>query len=161
DPWLNTLKEIKQWFIQGNKKKQNPSQWFSAQCQFDLVLSVNGFFGIIEYVLNNCPGLVIQPRRISQDMLEGLFRTIKEMSAVKFKEILDDDLVMGWLERVHLIEYLLYYDSVDNLLISWSKKIQQMVLDSVPTKKGIHWMVTWLTNLEGRLNNYKCAGDWF
>ncbi|CAG8648536.1 4743_t:CDS:2, partial [Paraglomus occultum] len=80
DPRLNALKEIKQWFIQGNKQKENPRQWFSAQCQFDLLLSINGFLGIVEYVLVNWPGVAVQPRRISQDMLEGLFGTIREMS---------------------------------------------------------------------------------
>ena len=79
DPRLNTLKEIKQWFTQGDKQKKNSSQWFSTQCQFDLILSINGFLGIVEYVLNNYPGTVIQPRRVSQDMLEGLFGTIREM----------------------------------------------------------------------------------
>ncbi|CAG8712027.1 1049_t:CDS:2, partial [Acaulospora morrowiae] len=66
DPRLNTLKEIKKWFIQ-------------AQCQFDLISSINGFLGIVEYVLNNCLGAIIQPKRISQDMLEGLFGMIREM----------------------------------------------------------------------------------
>ncbi|RIB22950.1 hypothetical protein C2G38_2033159 [Gigaspora rosea] len=34
-----------------------------------------------EYILNNCPGAAIQPRRVSQDMLEGLFGTIREMGS--------------------------------------------------------------------------------
>jgi len=80
DPRLNTLKEIKQWFIQGDKQKKDSSQWFSAQCQFDLILSINGFLGIVEYVLTNWPGAIIQPRRLSQDMLEGLFGSIREMA---------------------------------------------------------------------------------
>ncbi|CAG8840958.1 35478_t:CDS:1, partial [Racocetra persica] len=79
DPRLNTLKEIKQWFIQGNKQKKDSSQWFSAQCQFDLILFINGFLGIVKYILNNYPGAVIQPKRVSQDILEGLFGTIREM----------------------------------------------------------------------------------
>ncbi|CAG8780053.1 21125_t:CDS:2, partial [Racocetra persica] len=49
DPRLNTLKEIKQWFIQGDKQKKD-----SSQCA------------------------IIQPRRLSQDMLEGL--SIREMA---------------------------------------------------------------------------------
>jgi len=65
------------------------------------------------------------------------------------------------LERARLIEYLLYHNGVDDLLISWSEKIRQMALDSVPTKKGTQWMATWTINIESRLNNYKCAGDWF
>ncbi|CAG8857150.1 25008_t:CDS:1, partial [Gigaspora margarita] len=39
------------------------------------------------------------------------------------------------LERARLIKFLLYHDKIDDLLISWSKKIHQMALDSVPTKK--------------------------
>ncbi|CAG8794076.1 11786_t:CDS:1, partial [Dentiscutata erythropus] len=81
DPQLNTLREIKQWFIQDNQQKKDSSQWFSAQCQFDLILSINGFLEIVEYIFNNCPGAVIQPRRVSQDMLEGLFGTIREMGS--------------------------------------------------------------------------------
>ncbi|CAG8799034.1 19342_t:CDS:2 [Gigaspora margarita] len=61
------------------------------------------------------------------------------------------------LERARLIEYLLYHDKIDNLLISWSKKIYKIALDSVPTKKGTQWIVIWLTNLESHLNNYKCT----
>ncbi|CAG8806588.1 31182_t:CDS:2, partial [Gigaspora margarita] len=63
-------------------------------------------------------------------------KALSILSSQIFKEILNDDLVIGQLERVHLIEYLLYHDSVDDLLIFWSKKIQQMALDSVPTKKA-------------------------
>ena len=65
------------------------------------------------------------------------------------------------LERVRLIEWLLYKDGVKNLLVTWSKNIRQMALDSVPQKKNIYWLTTWSTNLENRLNNYKCASDWF
>ena len=79
DPRLNTLKEIKEWFIQGDTQKKSSIEWFSAQCQFDLILSINGFLGIVEYVLSNWPNAMIQPKRISQDMLEGLFGTIREM----------------------------------------------------------------------------------
>ena len=86
DPHLNTLKEIKKWFIQGDTQKKNSSQWISAQCQFDLVSSINGFLGIVKYVLNNCPGAMIQPKRISQDMLEGLFGTIREMGGDSFTQ---------------------------------------------------------------------------
>ncbi|CAG8636940.1 15848_t:CDS:10, partial [Dentiscutata erythropus] len=227
DPRLNTLKEIKQWFIQGNKQKKDSSQWFSTQYQFDLILSINRFLEIVEYVLTNWPGAIIQPRRLSQDMLEGLFGSIREMAGdssthtvqsygyamnkliitmqmtseiqslnyglangsgcvladlkrrdyrttVKpneqnleaynrykiqiemlstfsyqiFQELLNDDL-------------LLYKDGIENLLVTWSKNIHQMALDSVPQKKYIYWLTIWSTNLESRLNNYKCAGDWF
>ncbi|CAG8631690.1 7289_t:CDS:2 [Gigaspora margarita] len=65
------------------------------------------------------------------------------------------------LERLQLIEWLLYKDSVKNLLLTWSNNIHQMVLDSVSLKKNTYWLMTWTTNLESRLNNYKCASDWF
>ncbi|CAG8824502.1 35585_t:CDS:1, partial [Racocetra persica] len=32
------------------------------------------------YVLTNWPDAIIQPRRLSQDMLEGLFGSIREMA---------------------------------------------------------------------------------
>ena len=64
DPRLNTLKEIKQWFIQGNKHKKNPSRWFFAQYQFDLILSINRFLGIVEYIYTNWPGIIIQPKKV-------------------------------------------------------------------------------------------------
>ncbi|CAG8766935.1 27683_t:CDS:2, partial [Dentiscutata erythropus] len=208
NPCLNTLKEIKYWFIQGDKEKKNPSQWCSSQCQFDLILSINGFLGIIEYVLSEWPNAMIQPRRISQDMLEGLFGTIREMNGDSstqtdhkeytyyktrietlstinsqiFKELFDDDLIMRHiflslsstnenikventtinnlqLQRTQLIEYMLYYDDIDSLLVSWSKKICQLVLDSVPEKKSAQWMAIWSINLENHLNNYKCADN--
>jgi hypothetical protein len=54
--------------------------WISSQCQFDLILSINGFLGMLEYVLSKHNGAAIQPRRISQDMLEGLFGTIRQLS---------------------------------------------------------------------------------
>ena len=34
---------------------------------------------MLTFVLNKYPGSIIQPRRISQDMLEGLFGTIREL----------------------------------------------------------------------------------
>ena len=64
-------------------------------------------------------------------------------------------------ERTWLTEHLLYLHSVDNLLVTWSNNIRQIALDTVPTTKGARWMTMWLRNLESRLNNYKCASDWF
>ncbi|PKY34245.1 hypothetical protein RhiirB3_532766 [Rhizophagus irregularis] len=40
---------------------------------------IDGFLGIIAFILNKYPGSMIQPKRISQDMLEGLFGTIREL----------------------------------------------------------------------------------
>lgn len=79
DPRINTLKEIYNWFVDGNKQKKDPKEWISSQCQFDLILSINGFLGMINYFLKKYPGSMIQPRRISQDMLEGLFGNIREL----------------------------------------------------------------------------------
>ncbi|CAG8634317.1 26928_t:CDS:2, partial [Racocetra persica] len=148
--------------------------------------------------------VMIQPRRVSQNMLESLFGTIREMggnsstqtvqsygyainkltitiqmtSEIKslnygladglgmltdlkrrvkilstfshqiFQELLNDDL----LERMQLIEFLLYEEGVEAFLVTLSEKIRQMALNSVPLKKS-----TRSTNLENRLNNYKCA----
>ena len=75
-----------------------------------------------------------------------------------FQELLNDDLVMGrmqlplssnnesirienktinclQLERLQLIEWLLYKNSVEDLLLTWSNNIHQMALDSVLQKK--------------------------
>lgn len=49
------------------------------KCQFDILLSINGFLSIIEFILTKYPGSKIQARRLSQDMLEGLFGTIREL----------------------------------------------------------------------------------
>ena len=79
DSRINTLKEIRDWFINGEKQKVGPMGWISPQCQFDMILSINGFLEILEFILKKYPGSIIQPRRISQDMLEGLFGTIREL----------------------------------------------------------------------------------
>ncbi|UZO29391.1 uncharacterized protein OCT59_022869 [Rhizophagus irregularis] len=79
DPRINTLKQIRDWFICGDKQKTESKEWISSQCQFDLVLSINGFIGMLTYILNKYPSAMIQAKRISQDMLEGLFGTIREL----------------------------------------------------------------------------------
>ncbi|GBB84076.1 hypothetical protein RclHR1_10700004 [Rhizophagus clarus] len=76
---IKTLKKIRDWFYNGDKQKVGPMEWISSQCQFDLILSIDGFLGMIEFILKKYPGSMIQPRRISQDMLEGLFGTIREL----------------------------------------------------------------------------------
>jgi len=78
DPRINTLKQIRDWFICGNKQKTETKEWISPQCQFDLVISINGFLEMLTVILNKYPGAMIQAKRISQDMLEGLFGTIRE-----------------------------------------------------------------------------------
>src|SRR6266487_4417522 len=72
DPRINTLKQIHDWFICGDKQKTESKEWISSQCQFDLILSINGFLGMLEFILNKYSGAMIQPKRISQDMLEAL-----------------------------------------------------------------------------------------
>jgi|GEM_PF-3028675 len=79
DPRINTLREIRDWFVRGDKQKTKPTQWISSQCQFDLILSIDGFLEMLTFFLRKYPGSVIQPRRISQDMLEGLFGTIRQL----------------------------------------------------------------------------------
>jgi hypothetical protein len=79
DERLYTLKEIRDWFICGDKQKSGSKTWILAQCQFDLILSINGFIGMLEFLLKKYLGSIIQPKRISQDMLEGLFGTIREL----------------------------------------------------------------------------------
>ncbi|CAG8823489.1 20264_t:CDS:2, partial [Dentiscutata erythropus] len=41
DPRINTLREIRDWFVRGDKQKTKPTQWISSQCQFDLILSID------------------------------------------------------------------------------------------------------------------------
>jgi hypothetical protein len=79
DPRIDTLKEIRDWFICGDKQKTESKEWISPQCQFDLILSINGFLGMLEYILKKYPNSMVQPRRISQDVLEGLFGVIREI----------------------------------------------------------------------------------
>jgi hypothetical protein len=79
DSRINTLKEIRDWFVNGNKQKAGPMEWISQQCQFDLILSIDGFLEMLAFILKKYPGSMIQPRRVSQDMLEGLFGTIREL----------------------------------------------------------------------------------
>jgi hypothetical protein len=76
---INTLKQIRDWFIRGDKQKTESKEWISSQCQYDLVLSINGFIGMLKYIFNKYPSAMIQAKRISQDMLEGLFGTIREL----------------------------------------------------------------------------------
>jgi hypothetical protein len=44
-----------------------------------LILSIDGFLEMLAFILKKYPGSMIQPRRVSQDMLEGLFGTIREL----------------------------------------------------------------------------------
>ncbi|RHZ81760.1 hypothetical protein Glove_117g324 [Diversispora epigaea] len=79
DTRLNTLKEIRNWFIHGDNQKTEYKEWISSQCQLDLILSIDGFLGMLNYMFNKYPGSMVQPKRISQDLLEGFFGTIREL----------------------------------------------------------------------------------
>ncbi|GBB97397.1 hypothetical protein RclHR1_29880001 [Rhizophagus clarus] len=79
DSRIKTLKKIRDWFVNGDKQKVGPMEWISSQCQFDLILSIDSFLGMIEFILKKYLGSMIQPRHVLQDMLEGLFGTIREL----------------------------------------------------------------------------------
>uniref|UniRef100_U9T622 Uncharacterized protein n=1 Tax=Rhizophagus irregularis (strain DAOM 181602 / DAOM 197198 / MUCL 43194) TaxID=747089 RepID=U9T622_RHIID len=76
---FQTLKNILDWFVFRDKQKANNINWISPQCQFDLLLSIQGFLGMVEEIFVLYPNSIIEPRRISQDMLEGLFGTIRQL----------------------------------------------------------------------------------
>ncbi|UZO25795.1 uncharacterized protein OCT59_018054 [Rhizophagus irregularis] len=73
---FQTLKNILDWFVFRDKQKANNINWISPQCQFDLLLSIQGFLGMAEEIFKLYPNSIIEPRRVSQNMLEGLFGTI-------------------------------------------------------------------------------------
>ena len=79
DSRINTLKEIRNWFIYGDKQKMESKEWISSQCQFDLILSIDGFLNMLAFILGKYSGSTVQPQCISQDMLEGLFGIIHEL----------------------------------------------------------------------------------
>jgi hypothetical protein len=79
DPRLKTLKKIYNWFVEKEKQKANKINWISPQCQFDLLLSIQGFLEMVEEIFTLYSNSSIEPRRISQDMLEGLFGTIRQL----------------------------------------------------------------------------------
>ncbi|RHZ60331.1 hypothetical protein Glove_355g33 [Diversispora epigaea] len=71
DTRINTLKEICDWFISGDKQKTGSKEWISAQCQLDLIISIDGFLDMLKFILNKYPGAIIQPKRF--------FGTIREL----------------------------------------------------------------------------------
>ena len=85
DPHINTLREIRDWFVYGNKQKAEHMEWILPQCQFDLILSINGFIGLLEFILNKYPGSMVQAWRVLQDTLEGLFGVIRELGGQTLK----------------------------------------------------------------------------
>lgn len=79
DSRLQTLKKIYNWFIEKDKQKTSKTNWISSQCQFDLLLSIQGFLEMVKEIFILFPNSIIEPCRISQDMLEGLFGTIRQL----------------------------------------------------------------------------------
>ncbi|PKC04147.1 hypothetical protein RhiirA5_422676 [Rhizophagus irregularis] len=79
DSRLQTLKNIHDWFVIRDKQKTSKINWISPQCLFDLLLSIQGFLGMVEEIFTLYPNSTIEPRRISQVMLEGLFGTIRQL----------------------------------------------------------------------------------
>ena len=77
DSRLQTLKEIHDWFVIRDSQKTSIINWISPQCQFDLLLSIQGFLGMVKDIFTLYPNVTIEPCRVSQDMLEGLFGTIR------------------------------------------------------------------------------------
>ncbi|GBC17438.2 hypothetical protein GLOIN_2v1803661 [Rhizophagus irregularis DAOM 181602=DAOM 197198] len=79
DSRLQTLQKIYDWFVIRDRQKNSTINWISLQCQFDLLLSIQGFLGMIKEIFTLYPDSVIEPRRVSQDILEGLFGTIRQL----------------------------------------------------------------------------------
>ncbi|UZO08781.1 uncharacterized protein OCT59_029032 [Rhizophagus irregularis] len=79
DSRLQTLKEIRDWFVIRDNQKTSTMNWISPQCQFDLLLSIQGFLDMVKDIFTLYPDVTIEPCRVSQDMLEGLFGTIRQL----------------------------------------------------------------------------------
>jgi len=79
DTRLQTLKEIQDWFEIRDNQKLSKMNWISSQCQFDLLLSIQGFLEMVKEIFTLYPEATIELRRVSQDMLEGLFGTIRQL----------------------------------------------------------------------------------
>jgi len=41
DPQIQTLKNIRDWFLLGDNQKKGTMEWISSQCQFDLIKAPN------------------------------------------------------------------------------------------------------------------------
>ena len=79
DSCLQTLKEIQDWFVIRDSQKTSILNWILPQCQFDLLLSIQGFLDMVKDIFTQYPDATIEPHRVSQDMLEGLFGTIRQL----------------------------------------------------------------------------------
>ncbi|GBC15622.2 hypothetical protein GLOIN_2v1776914 [Rhizophagus irregularis DAOM 181602=DAOM 197198] len=179
DPRVNTLKEIHNWFIYRNKQKTGHMEWISPQCQFDLILSIDGFLGLLEFILKKYPGSIVQSRCISQDILEGLFGVIRELGGDSSTQTLKSyghtlnkyQITALVSSEIKSINYgiannttgivILYLDSINELLQLWKDNIKKIACESVPKKIGVQWLTIWNSTFELRLNNYQCSGSWY
>uniref|UniRef100_U9TWM6 Uncharacterized protein n=1 Tax=Rhizophagus irregularis (strain DAOM 181602 / DAOM 197198 / MUCL 43194) TaxID=747089 RepID=U9TWM6_RHIID len=75
---IDELKEISAGtrFVIRDNQKTSTMNWISPQYQFDLLLSIQGFLDMVKNIFTLYPDVTIEPRRVSQDMLKGLFGTI-------------------------------------------------------------------------------------
>ena len=90
DSRLQTLKEIYNWFVIKNSQKTSILNWISSQCQFDLLLSIQGFLDIVKDIFTLYSDATIDSHRVSQDMLEGLFDTIRQLGGDSSTQILKE-----------------------------------------------------------------------
>ncbi|CAG8826555.1 5401_t:CDS:2, partial [Racocetra persica] len=97
--------------------------------------------------------VMIQLRRVSQNMLEGLFGTIRKMGGDSSTQ------------TVQSYGYVINKLTITMQMTSEIKSLNYGSADGLDMltdlKQSTQWLTTWSTNMENRLNNYKCAGDWF
>ena len=90
DSRLQTLKKIYDWFVIRNSQKTSTLNLISSQCQFNLLLSIQNFLGMVKDIFTLYPDATIDPHRISQNMLEGLFGTIWQLGSNSSTQILKE-----------------------------------------------------------------------
>ncbi|POG80139.1 hypothetical protein GLOIN_2v1803661 [Rhizophagus irregularis DAOM 181602=DAOM 197198] len=188
---FQTLKNILDWFVFRDKQKANNINWISPQCQFDLLLSIQGFLGMAEEIFKLYPNSIIEPRRVTAKMTSE----IKSFNYGKSNHggmeidclthyLLLDDLFMGkieipissvnneinqqnqkisFLQEEHqwLFNLCLYNDEIISMLEKWKSDIKNIALKLIPKRKGSLWMAAWVSHLESSLNNYLCSGVWY
>jgi len=116
--------------------------------------------------------------------LASLVHDLSPLSRWVFERLLQDDLVMGrialpsesyhakvdqenmdilnlHMQRRQLVEFLLYHDATDALLIGWQTNLRIMAQDALPKRLGVQWISSWISHLESQLNNYQCSGVWY
>ncbi|CAB4417282.1 unnamed protein product [Rhizophagus irregularis] len=218
DSRLQTLKEIRDWFVIRDNQKTSTMNWISPQCQFDLLLSIQGFLDMIcwkdylatirqlggdsstqtlkgyGYALNKfqITSLVTAKMKsvnygtsnhtemdldyLSQydyrkkstknnDIHSNLLDHAKHLSNMSsfiqriFKAKSKNFTFQ--VERQQLFNLLIYNNEIISLLERWKNDIKNIILKSMPKRKGNLWTTTWISHLETCLNNYLCSGIWF